>query len=169
MFESKIIRQFMNNIFSDKHVLSVNEVNKIVLSRFGTKRFYDDDRINSFAFGHYKTGQTQKVSYLPRSKQKSEIDDKCQQYISVDEGEIKNKYAFEKTDFEQSQDTETCKDVQYNSDKSFSEETDFVIDSPDPGFAGTAERSSDESDVADWDAPIHQKLHKNVLLMMMKA
>ena len=37
--------------------MPMNEVNKIILSPFDNKRFYQSDGIFSLAFGHYKTGQ----------------------------------------------------------------------------------------------------------------
>ena len=57
LFEGKVFRQPMRNIVSEKHRLSINEVNKIVLSPCDTKRFYRDDGITSLAYGLYKTGQ----------------------------------------------------------------------------------------------------------------
>ena len=48
----------MIGIRSKKHKLSIDEVQKIALSPFDSKRYYFSDGIVSLAFGHYKTKRT---------------------------------------------------------------------------------------------------------------
>ena len=36
-------------------MISVSDVNKVALSPFDNKRYYENDGINSLAFGHHKT------------------------------------------------------------------------------------------------------------------
>ena len=48
-----------------------------------------------------------------------------------------------------------CKHVRYESDNSLSAVSDFYHDSPVPGFAGTADVSSDERYIVDWKTPVH--------------
>ena len=47
----------MKKILSEQQFLSIAEVNKIPLSAFDNKRFYDDEGIHYLAFGHLKIGQ----------------------------------------------------------------------------------------------------------------
>ena len=44
---------------SKKHKVIINEVNKVRLSPFANKRFYMENGIDSYAFGHHRTGKKQ--------------------------------------------------------------------------------------------------------------
>ena len=63
--------------------MSINEVNKIVLSHFDAKRFYCDNGITSLAYGHYKTGQ---ANFLIESKNNQDVGKggRCQHKKIVD-------------------------------------------------------------------------------------
>ena len=43
----------MKTIRSDHHIVSSYEINKTSLSCFDDKRYILDDRISSYAYGHY--------------------------------------------------------------------------------------------------------------------
>ena len=61
LFNRMAIRELMKVIASKNQGKYVTKVNKIALSAFDIKRFYDDDRISSLAFGPYKRNQTRTV------------------------------------------------------------------------------------------------------------
>ena len=51
----KTINIKQNIIKSKKHTVSSYHVNKVALTAFDTKRWIEDDNINTLAYGHYKT------------------------------------------------------------------------------------------------------------------
>ena len=55
LFENKMFRHSMNMLRSYDHQIYGIHLNKISLSPLDTKRWIADDRINTLAYGHYKT------------------------------------------------------------------------------------------------------------------
>lgn len=57
LFEGKIQMKTNNQITSHKHEIYTEEVNKIALSRNDDKRVITEDKVHTYAYGHYKLKQ----------------------------------------------------------------------------------------------------------------
>ena len=129
------IREPMNTITSHNHYLSIDQVNKIVLSPFDNKRFYKTDGISSLAYGHFRTGQVRKT--VTEDKKLRIFEEDSEKFHVQTESSAADDY--------ESVDT----------DKSFDGNVSFEI--PDPGLVRTAEITSDDEDIVDWDALVKEK------------
>ena len=161
LFDDKIVREPMKNIVSERHVISINEVNKIALSPFDSKRFYHDDGIRSLAFGHYKTGQTRTLCIESREEafDKNVI---CKHFHAKNFDEV---FVLEgqQEDALQKIADEPGKDNEFNSGDSSSGGSVFSFNPPDPGLVATADIRSDEGNIVDWSATIHEKPYPKCL------
>ena len=159
LFDGKIVREPMKNIVSEKHVISINEVNKIALSPFDSKRFYHDDGIKSLAFGHYKTEQTRTLCIESREEAfNKNVNYKHFHTKNFDEGFV---LEGQKEDALQKIADEPGKDNEFNSDDSSSGGSVSSFNPPDPGLVATADISSDEGTIVDWNATIIEKPYPN--------
>ena len=164
LLKGTAIRESVKKIVSELHFLSIAEVSKIALSAFDNKRFYDDDGIHSLAFGHFRTGQKRNCSIdFQRNELHFVLQDedycmanKCDDYIT-DKINGQNSIIAD-TDH-------TCQSMQSKKrdwDGSFDlsesdKESEGSFTPPDPGLVRTADESSDEEFLVDWEAPIYEK------------
>ena len=148
----------MKRFVSRNHFLSIDDVNKIALSAFNNKRFYDNDGNKSLAFGHFRTGpksnytKTCQEASRNQSDFKTERENSCPTDTDHDSFFIKEGKVFDLLDTNSNED---CSDSAYyfTSDN----EADFFFKPPDPGLNRTAEESSDEDNIIDWNAPVFGK------------
>ena len=120
---------------SKKHKVIINKVNKVALSPFDNKQFYLENGIDSYAFGHHRTGQKQ---FRPVFTKTVSFD----QVFSPNDSAAESSNKFE---------------VGYQNYVHSESDSDCPFQPPDPGFLRTAEISSDDDEILDWDAPVLEK------------
>ena len=67
LFKKQIMKHKMNTIRSDCHKISSYQINKTSLSCYDDKRYILNDKISSYAYGHYKTKCYKYLQFLVKN------------------------------------------------------------------------------------------------------
>ena len=130
LFNGLTLKSSIVLLTSKKLKVNINEVNKVALSPFDYKQFYLENGIDSYASGHHRTGQKQFRPVFTKTVS-------CDQVFSPNDSAAESSNNFE---------------VGYQNDVHSESDSYCAFQPLDPGILRTAEISSDDDEILDWDA-----------------